>query len=166
MKDGTVVTIRPIRPDDEPSMVKFHATLSDRTVYSRYFGSLSLNRRVAHERLAHICSCDYEREMVLVIESKAEQTGELHILGVGRINKLEDGEEAELAVLISDPYQGQGLGRALLVRLLSVARAQKLTRISAEMLPDNLAMQCLLRSFGFRLGRPDDPDSIHAVLDL
>lgn len=89
MKNGTVVTIRPIRPEDEPLMVKFHGTLSDRTVYSRYFGSLSLNRRVAHERLLHICACNYDREIVLLAEYKNPGTGDRDILGVGRLNKLE-----------------------------------------------------------------------------
>src|SRR5262249_40146154 len=55
MKDGQVVTIRPIRPEDEPLMVQFHSTLSDRTVYLRYFASLSLSSRIAHERLLRIC---------------------------------------------------------------------------------------------------------------
>ena len=55
MKGGIEVTIRPIRAEDEPSMVKFHETLSDRTVYLRYFSSLSLAVRTAHERLVRIC---------------------------------------------------------------------------------------------------------------
>ena len=55
MKDGREVTIRPIRPEDEPLMAEFHRTLSDRTVYLRYFASLSLSARIAHERLsAHL----------------------------------------------------------------------------------------------------------------
>ena len=166
MKNGTLVTIRPIRPEDEPLMVTFHGTLSDRTVYSRYFGSLSLHRRVAHERLVQICACDYDREMVLVVDHKDAKTGDSNILGVGRLNKLEGDKEAEVAVLISDHSQGQGLGTALLERLLQVARDQQLSRLVAEMLHDNLAMQTLLKRLGFRLRRLDDPDSAQAVLDL
>jgi len=60
MKDGSAVTIRPIRPEDEPLLVRFHETLSDRSVYLRYFCSLSLSRRVAHERLLRICFGDYD----------------------------------------------------------------------------------------------------------
>jgi hypothetical protein len=63
MKDGTQVTIRQIHPEDEPLMVKFHGTLSDRTVYLRYFCSMSLAHRTTHERLVRICFGD-EREMV------------------------------------------------------------------------------------------------------
>lgn len=71
-----------------------------------------------------------------------------------------------MAVLISDQYQGQGLGTALLERLLQVARDQKLSRLVAEMLRDNLAMQTLLKRLGFRLSQLDDPDSVQAVLQL
>src|SRR6202158_656829 len=68
MNNGKELPIRPIRPEDEPLMVKFHETLSDRSVYLRYFGSLSLKRRVAHERLIRICFGDYDRELALVAE--------------------------------------------------------------------------------------------------
>ena len=54
-KDGTAVIIRPIRPEDEPLMVKFHETLSDRSVYMRYLQPMLLSHRVAHERLSRIC---------------------------------------------------------------------------------------------------------------
>src|SRR5215472_12318426 len=93
MRDQTQVTIRPICAEDEPLMVKFHEMLSDRTVYMRYFCSMSFAARAAHERLVRICHSDYEREMVLVAAHRDSQTGEQYILGVGRLNKLPaDGE--------------------------------------------------------------------------
>src|SRR5208283_1130707 len=110
MKNGNQVTIRPIRPEDEPLMVKFHETLSDRTVYLRYFATLSLSRRVAHERLLRICFGDYDREMALVAERADPATGERQIIAVGRINKLHGKNEAEVAVLVADQYQNLGLG--------------------------------------------------------
>ncbi|RMF61420.1 MAG: CoA-binding protein, partial [Calditrichaeota bacterium] len=64
LKDGTPVTIRPIRPEDEPGMIKFHEKLSDQSVYLRYFHPIALRQRVQHERLARICFIDYDREMV------------------------------------------------------------------------------------------------------
>ena len=69
MKDGADVLIRPIRPEDEPLMVKFHDTLSERSVYLRYFHLMNLPQRVAHERLTRICFIDYDREMALVAET-------------------------------------------------------------------------------------------------
>ncbi len=166
MKDGTQVTIRPIRPEDEPLMVKFHGTLSDRTVYLRYFCSLSLARRTAHDRLVRICFIDYEREMVLVAEYKDPQSAELYILAVGRLNKLQMDKEAEVAVVVSDEYQRRGLATELLRRLIQVARDEKLSRIVAEMLRDNLAIQIILKKFGFRLRFLGDPSSEQAALDL
>jgi acetyltransferase len=166
MKDGTEVTIRPIRPDDEPLMVKFHETLSDRSVYLRYFCSLKLSRRVEHERLLRICFGDYDREMALVAERSDPATGERRILAVGRMSKLHAGNEAEVAVLVSDLYQKLGLGNELLRRVIQIARDEKLTRVSAEMLPDNVAMQVITKRQGFKVRAGEDITSVPAFLDL
>jgi len=166
MKDGNEVTIRPIRPEDEPLMIKFHETLSDRSVYLRYFCTLSLSRRVAHERLLRICFGDYDREMVLVAERADPVTGERRIAAVGRMNKLPVRNEGEVAALVSDHYQGLGLGGELIGRVIQVARDEKLSRVSAEMLPDNLAMQAITKHFGFRMRSSNDLSSVRAYLDL
>jgi len=166
MKDGTQIMIRPIRPEDEPLMVKFHETLSDRSVYLRYFCSLSLSRRVAHERLLRICFGDYDREMVLVAERTDPVTKERHIMGVGRMARLHTGNEAEVAVLVSDFYQKQGLGHQLLHRVVEVARQEKLSSVSAEMLTDNIAIQILMKRLGFRVRTSPDLSSVRAFLNL
>jgi acetyltransferase len=166
MKDGNQVTLRPIRPEDEPLMVKFHETLSDRSVYLRYFCSLSLSRRVEHERLLRICFGGYDREMVLVAERDDPASEERRIIAVGRMNKLHAGNEAEVAVLVSDQYQKLGLGNELLRRVIQIARDEKLARVSAEMLPDNIAMQIITKRLGFRVRAGEDPTSVRAFLDL
>jgi acetyltransferase len=166
LRDGNQIVIRPIRPEDEPLMVKFHETLSDRSVYLRYFCSLSLSRRVAHERLLRICFGDYEREMALVAELTDPGTGERRIMGVGRLSKLRSGNEAEVAVLVSDQYQKLGLGYELLRRIIEIARDEKLSQVSAEMLPDNLAMQVIMKRLGFRVRASDDLTSLRAFLEL
>ncbi|MGB8011677.1 MAG: bifunctional acetate--CoA ligase family protein/GNAT family N-acetyltransferase [Terriglobales bacterium] len=166
MRNGTEVTIRPIRAEDEPLLVKFHETLSDRSVYLRYFSSLSLTRRVAHERLLRICFVDYDREMVLVAEQTDSETGERRIMGVGRMNKLHAKNEAEVAALVSDQYQQQGLGHELLRRIVQVARDEKVATVSAEMLPDNLGMQAVFRRLGFRITADEDLTSLRAVMEL
>ena len=166
-RDGTQVTVRPIRPDDEPLMVTFHGTLSDRTVYLRYFCSLNLAKRTAHERLAQICTCNYLSEMVLVAESKDLTTGKRSILAVGRLNKLNSNREAEVALLVADPYQRLGLGTELLRRLLDIARAEGIHRLVAEMFRDNVAVQAIFKKCGFRLCLIDhDLNEVRAVLDL
>jgi len=166
MRAGTQIVIRPICPEDEPLMVKFHAGLSDRTVYLRYFCSLSLAARTAHERLVRICFADPERETVLVATHTDKSTGEQNIVAVGRLNKLLPKNEAEVAILVSDEYQGRGLGSELLRRLVQVARDQKLDRIVAEMLRDNTIMQGVFKKSDFRLRLFDDPRSVRAVIDL
>jgi acetyltransferase len=166
MRDGNQVTIRPIRPEDEPLIVKLHETLSDRSVYLRYFCSLSLSRRVAHERLLKICFGDYDREMALVAELTDPAIGERRIIAVGRLSKLHSKNEAEVAVLVSDHYQKLGLGHELLRRVIEVARDEKLSQVSAEMLTDNVAMQVVMRRLGFRVRTGEDMTSVRAYLDL
>jgi acetyltransferase len=164
LDDGEEVMIRPIRPEDEPAMVRFHGKLSERSVYLRYFHLLNLDERVSHQRLVRICFNDYNREIALVVEHADPSTHQPEILAVGRLVKAHAANEAELAVLIADEYQGHGLGTELWRRLVEVARAEKLERATAEILPENLQMIEICRLLGFRL--EPDADVIHAVLDL
>jgi len=73
-KDGNQVTIRPIRPEDEPLMVHFHETLSERSVYLRYFHLMNPEQRTTYERLTRICFTDYVREMALVAVRRNPET--------------------------------------------------------------------------------------------
>ena len=164
MKDGTVVMIRPIRPEDEPLMVRFHESLSDRSVYLRYFGVLSLKTRVAHERLIRICFGDYDRELALVAEVKGAAGPE--IVGVGRLNRLHAGDDAEMAVLVTDRYQNRGLGAELTRRVVDVARQEGIRSVSSEMMADNLAMQVITKALGFDVKMSDGFTSMRAKLDL
>ncbi len=166
MRDGTQVTIRPIHPEDQGLMVKFHESLSDRSVRLRYFYSFSLSARTAHERLARICFVDPHREIVLVAEHEDPNSGTHEILGVGRLSKLPGSNDAEAAVLVTDRYQRRGLGMELLRRLIQIARDQKLDRIVAEILRENLAMQTLVKRLGFQLVTSDDPSLVRGFLHL
>src|SRR5262252_10056504 len=165
LKDGTQVTIRPIRPEDEPLMVQFHTTLSERSVYLRYFCSLSLSTRVEHERLVRICFGSYDRGFALVADRKNRETGEHEILGVGRFSAIHR-SEAEAAVLVSDQWQGRGLGTELLASVARVAREEKYKKLSGEILRDNLPTQAIFKKVGFKLRSLDDPSSVSALLEL
>jgi acetyltransferase len=166
MKNGDEIVLRPIRPEDEPLMVKFHERLSDRTVYMRYFASLSLTRRISHERLLRICFGDYDREMVMVAEWTDPATAERRIIGVGRMSRLRVQNHAEVAVLVSDEYQNRGLGNELLRRVVEIAKDEKVEQLFAEMMPDNIAMRMIVKRLGFRLRATEDPTSVRAFLDL
>jgi len=165
LQDGTPVTIRPIRPEDEPLMVQFHTTLSERSVYLRYFCSLSLSTRVEHERLVRICFGSYDRGFALVADRKDPETGQHEILGVGRFSTI-NRTEAEAAVLVSDRWQGRGLGTELLAGVARVARQEKYQRLCAEILRDNLPTQAIFKKVGFKLQAMDDPSSVSAVLEF
>jgi acetyltransferase len=163
--DGMPVTIRPIRPEDEPLMVQFHTTLSERSVYLRYFCSLSLSTRVEHERLVRICFGSYDRGFALVADRKHPETGQHEILGVGRFSAI-NRNEAEAAVLVSDKWQGRGLGTELLAGVARVARQENFQRLSAEILRNNLPTQAIFKKVGFKLHAMEDPSSVSALLEL
>ena len=161
LKDGTRVTFRPIRPEDEPAVVGFHERLSERSVYLRYAGVMKLSQRVAHERLTRICFIDYDREMALVAERPGSGTGPEsdrdEILAIGRLTKLAGTDDGEFAMLVADAYQRQGIGAALLSRLIQVGRDERLARITADILAQNTPMQRLCRKLGFAILHADDP---------
>jgi acetyltransferase len=165
-KDGTELTLRPIRPEDEPLLVKFHQTLSERSVRLRYFHPLKLSQRVAHERLIRVCFADYDREMPLVAEHRDEKTGEAEVIAVGRLSKIPGQDEAEFAVLVSDLWQNKGLGSKLLSTLLHVAKDEKVARVTAEILPENLEMQRVCEKLGFKLVRSTEENDVHAEIVL
>jgi acetyltransferase len=166
MKDGSEVVIRPIRPEDEVLMIAFHGTLSDSTVYSRFFHMESLESRVAHERLIRKCFIDYDREMVLVADRTDLQTGRHELLGVARLTRQRPPEDAELGILVTDRCQGAGLGTELVRRLIEVARSENLRRIIAHVLTENPAMLKLVQHFEFAVTMDEDPASLLAILNL
>jgi acetyltransferase len=166
LKNGAEVTIRPIRPEDEPLMVEFHRMLSERSVYLRYFSPLKLDDRVAHERLSRLCFIDYDREMALVVEHREGKTQRPQILGVGRLGKLHGTNEAEFALTIADQWHGQGLGTQLLKLLVQIGRDEKLERITASILADNREMEHMARKAGFTFTQQQQGSERLATLNL
>ncbi len=153
LPDGLAVTIRPIRPEDEPLIVTFHQTVSEESIYLRYFHLIKFQARIAHERLTRICFIDYDQEMALVAEHLDAETGAPSILGVARLSRLHGKNEAEFGMLINDRYQGRGIGTELLRSLLVIGQAEGLDRISADILPENKGMQHLCQKLGFTVQR-------------
>ena len=165
-RNNNPVVIRPIRPEDEPLMVKFHETLSEESVYHRYFSALKLSQRVAHERLQRICFNDYDREIALVVEHKQTKSGVQEILAVGRLSKLHGSNSAEFAVLVNDHWQGLGLGKELLTRLVQIARDEKLTHLTGHILLENHAMQHICKQLGFTVRHEAEAGAWFAELKL
>jgi len=165
-KNGMQVLIRPIRPEDEPALARFHETLSDLSVYLRFFHMEKLSTRVAHARLLRKCFIDYDREMALVAEHADAATGAREIIAVGRLTQTRGAREAEYAILVADHFQKCGLGSELLRRLIQVGRDEKLERITATILPENMAMRALSFRCGFQIVKDQDLSAIHVALEL
>jgi acetyltransferase len=165
-EDGTRLMLRPIRPEDEPLLVKFHGTLSERSVSLRYFHAMKYTARVAHERLTRICFIDYDREMALVADRKDPESGEHEIIGVGRLSKIRGTEDAEFAIVVSDPFQRLGLGTELLSRLLHVGRDENIKYIFGDILPENIEMQRICEKLNFKMTHDVRESLIRAEIDL
>ena len=147
-------------------MVRFHESLSEESVYFRYFQMLQLGQRIAHERLTRQCFIDYNRDMALVAERHEPQTDARDIIGVARMSKVHGVNEAEVAVIISDLYQRQGLGTQLVRSLLEIARREKLDRLVASILTENRAMQQVFEGLGFQLRYSAEEQIVEAELRL
>ena len=152
------VTIRPIRPEDEPGLVAFHNSLSEETVRARYGSDVALAERVAHERLTRISFVDYDREMALVAEvdgSPTDGSGGPPIAGVARLSPLHGTDRKELTLVVADAWQRRGIGRALVEASLDVAAAEGVSALVAELAPENEAMRELLDDAGFAFEQRD-----------
>jgi acetyltransferase len=150
LRDGATVVLRPIRPADEPLLAVFHASLSPRSVYQRYFHLTSIEQRTSHQRLALTCRVDEEEGAALVAEQRTDE-GTLLILALGRIRRTEPRERAEIAVLVADRVQGQGLGTAMTRALIELARALGVRHLYGDMFADNEAMRAVVRRLGFEI---------------
>jgi acetyltransferase len=145
-KEGTPLTLRPIRPEDENFLLKFHEDLSQETVRQRYLKTTNYQERVAHERLTRICCNDYDREIALVAE-----TNQHEIVGIARLTKATGSKDALFALIVKDAWQNKGIGSKLMGKILEIANHEKVTVLAASMLPENFQMQKLLTRLGFSI---------------
>ncbi|MCA9960438.1 MAG: GNAT family N-acetyltransferase, partial [Anaerolineales bacterium] len=162
--DQTEFVIRPIRPEDEPLMVKFHQTLSEQSVYLRYFRAFQYDQRVAHDRLIRICFVDYDRDIALVTEKSDPKTGEKEIVAAGRLSRIHGTDEAEFALLVNDACQDKGIGTETLRRLLEIGRDEGVKRVIAYLLTENRGMYHICKKLGFSFER--EAELIKATIDL
>jgi acetyltransferase len=161
LSNGTEVTVRPIRAEDEALIVKHFATFSEHTIRMRFF---SMIKRLTHESLIRLCHLDYDREMALVAVQHANV--EPCILGVSRYYLDPEAGAAEFAVAVGDPWQGQGLGYHLMGRLIDVARQNGVRTLVGQVLQENAGMLRLVKGLGFSVRPGPDPTVVEAVLEL
>jgi acetyltransferase len=160
-RDGKAVLYRPIRPEDEPLWRDMLARCSPDSIHARLGYLVSAP---THEVAARYCFLDYDREMAIVAEVR--DGTERRLAGVGRLVADADQRVAEYAVLVSDDWQGRGLGNGLTDRCLEVARTWTLDRVVAKTDFKNIRMIAIFRARGFRLERGAEPSEIVASLEL
>jgi acetyltransferase len=146
LQNSKQLTIRPIRPEDEPAMERFHQGLSDKTVKERFIAPFSLQERIKHERLLQICSDDYDREMALIAETKEQE-----IIGIVRLSKIIGTQEAQFKILIADNSQNQGLGTHLLKTIIDLAREEKISRLFGIVAEENKRLLHICKKLGFSI---------------
>jgi acetyltransferase len=151
LKDGTEVTLRPIRPEDEPIELEFIRGLSTETSRFRFF---QIIKDLPHEALVRFCNIDYDREMAFIAETRE---GERRIeIGVSRLILETNKKRGEFAVVIADKYQGKGLGIKLVDMLIEVAREKGVETIYGIIMAENVRMISLCEKLGFSIRREQD----------
>ena len=166
-RDGCTLTVRPVRPDDERLMVRFQESLSDGTMRCRYGGMMSLGYRTSHDRLVQSCFVDFDRQIALVVVRPQERAVAEQITAVARLFKGPGSDRAEFAIVVTDVWQGRGIGSQLLRRLADVARAEGINLIKGTIQSENTRMLKACGRAGFELApAQDDARDITVTLDL
>ncbi len=162
LRDGTLCSLRAIRPDDAPMLQALVASLSPESRYNRFAATLT---ELSPAMLARFTLIDYDREMALVAVRAAAPDGSEpeRIVGVSRYTLNPGGRSAEFALLVSDAFSGQGLGKRLMESLLALAREQGLARLDGLVLCKNSAMLKLVRGLGFSVKPFDDDEDFKFV---
>jgi acetyltransferase len=158
---GIPVFIRPIKPEDAPLLEELFQTLSRESVYYRFFSPI---KKLPVKLIARFTQIDYDRDIALVALDDRETKEKM--LGVARLMGDPDGRTAELAVTVGDPWQGKGVGAALMVGLLGVARERGMEKLFGIVLSENRQMIALARKTGFRVAFDRGNGQYRIDLDL
>ncbi len=160
VKDGWTVAVRPMRPEDEPAIVKLLQSVSAEDLRLRFFHSV---KEFSHQFVARLTQLDYARAMAFAALDPA--TGD--ILGVVRLHSDSRYETAEYAILLRSDLKGKGLGWALMQLLIDYARAEGLKSLFGEVLNENITMLAMCRQLGFEVrADPHETGASLVSLDL
>jgi GNAT superfamily N-acetyltransferase len=161
LKDGSVVHIRPIRPDDAPRLQELHSRLSRQSAYQRFF---SIVKRLPSDWARMLANVDYQRRLALVVEAGAGT--ELELIGVGRYEPTNEKGTVEVAFVVQDDWQNRGLGTILFDDILRAAAARSFRRFCAYVLADNRRMLDLITRFTRVESRKTDQGVTEIVFTL
>jgi RimJ/RimL family protein N-acetyltransferase len=160
MRDGRQIEIRALRPEDQDDMLAAVGRTGKESLQRRFF---VVKRGFSEKEIAFFMNIDFANHVALV--ALAEEDGRSVIIGGGRYIVTEPGK-AEIAFVVIDDYQGQGIGTLLMRHLAVIARKAGLKELVAEVLPENAAMRKVFSKFGFQARRGQDPQVVHLVLPL
>src|SRR5579875_2510900 len=155
--DGGIVHLRPVRPSDADALVRFHAGLSQRTRYLRYFSAYP---RIPPRDLHRFANVDYHDRVALVAELGGE------IIAVGRYERDDATDQAEVAFVVADAHQGRGIGSVLLEHLAAAARERGLKRFTAVVLAENSGMIRVFRDAGYEITRHVEYGEVTLQFDI
>ena len=160
LRDGREVEIRALRPDDKDDMLAAVGRTGTQSLQRRFF---AVKRGFSEKEIAFFMNIDFSNHVALV--ALADEDGRPAIIGGGRYIIVEPGQ-AEIAFVVIDAYQGQGVGTLLMRHLAAIARSAGLKELIAEVLPENTAMRKVFSKFGFKHGSGRGPQVVHLVLKL
>jgi RimJ/RimL family protein N-acetyltransferase len=160
LRDGRDVEIRALRPDDQDNMLAAVGRTGPESLQRRFFVP---KRSISEREIAFFMNIDFTNHVALI--ALAQEDGCEVIIGGGRYIVTEPAK-AEIAFVVIDDYQGQGVGTLLMRHLAVLARKAGLNELIADVLPENTAMRKVFGKFGFQVRRGLDPQVIHLVLTL
>jgi RimJ/RimL family protein N-acetyltransferase len=160
LRDGRQIEIRALRPDDEADMLAAIGRTGTVSLQRRFF---VVKRGFSPSEIEFFMKIDFRNHVALI--ALAEEDGRPAIIGGGRYVMVEPGR-AEVAFIVIDGYQGQGIGGLLMRHLANIARDAGLNELIAEVLPENTAMRKVFGKFGFRPAPARDPQVIHLVMKI
>ena len=164
LKDGTVLHVRPIRPEDAELERAFVNGLSEQSRYFRFFYRL---HELTPAMLARFTQVDYDRELALVAIDTGGSAAPPAFVGVARYIANPDRESAEFAVVVADAWQGRGVARMLMQRLIECAKRRGLSRLEGAVLRNNTNMRHFTEALGFVThDDPNEPEQVTVALDL
>jgi RimJ/RimL family protein N-acetyltransferase len=156
LRDGSVVTLREIEPSDADALVRFHERLSPESIRMRYFSS---HPHLSQIETARLTTVDHRDRQAFVVVADGE------IVGVGRYVRANT-DDAEVAFIIADAWQGRGLGSVLLQQLAGHARRCGFRRLTASTLAHNRPMLAVFRGSGMPMRMSLDAGVVDVSLTL
>jgi RimJ/RimL family protein N-acetyltransferase len=157
LRDGTEVQLHAMRPQDAGPLLQFHGGLSPETTYLRFF---SVHPKLSEREVDRFTNVDHHDREALVA------TVDDQIVGIARFDRAGTSDEAEVAFVIADTWQGEGLGTALIERLACRARDVGVSRFTAEVLPHNHRMLAVFRHTGWPITSGFRDGVVHLELEL